>query len=100
VVEDKSKGVLVNMPSVSLAGNAGQTDYSSSIAAVAPMTVSWSKDLACFGICIVCIAPKLVGTAMAVILSWMMGLMFRTSETKYAELRQPIIEVTDTQPSD
>ena len=65
MVETKSKGVIVNISSVSRAGNAGQTNYSASKAAVATMTVSWSKELARFGIRTGCIAPGLVETAMA-----------------------------------
>lgn len=65
MVETKSKGVIVNISSVSRAGNVGQTNYSASKAAVATMTVSWSKELARFGIRTGCIAPGLVETAMA-----------------------------------
>jgi 3-oxoacyl-[acyl-carrier protein] reductase len=65
MVETKSKGVVVNISSVSRAGNAGQTNYSASKAAVATMTVSWAKELARFGIRTGCIAPGLVETAMA-----------------------------------
>ena len=65
MVETKSKGVIVNISSVSRAGNAGQTNYSASKAAVATMTVTWSKELARFGIRTGCIAPGLVETAMA-----------------------------------
>jgi 3-oxoacyl-[acyl-carrier protein] reductase len=65
MVETKSTGVIVNISSVSRAGNAGQTNYSASKAAVATMTVSWAKELARFGIRTGCIAPGLVETAMA-----------------------------------
>lgn len=65
MVATKSKGVIVNISSVSRAGNAGQTNYSASKAAVATMTVSWGKELARFGIRTGCIAPGLVETAMA-----------------------------------
>ena len=65
MVGTKSKGVIVNISSVSRAGNAGQTNYSASKAAVATMTVSWAKELARFGIRTGCIAPGLVETAMA-----------------------------------
>ena len=65
MVETNSKGVIVNISSVSRSGNAGQTNYSASKAAVATMTVSWSKELARFGIRTGCIAPGLVETAMA-----------------------------------
>jgi 3-oxoacyl-[acyl-carrier protein] reductase len=65
MVETKSQGVIINLSSVSRAGNMGQTNYSASKAAVATMTVSWGKELARFGIRTGCIAPGLVDTAMA-----------------------------------
>ncbi|GGD53471.1 SDR family oxidoreductase [Lacimicrobium alkaliphilum] len=65
MVETQSKGVIVNISSVSRAGNAGQSNYSASKAAVAAMTVTWAKELARFGIRTGCIAPGLVETAMA-----------------------------------
>jgi len=65
MVETQSKGVIVNISSVSRAGNVGQTNYSASKAAVATMTVSWAKELARFGIRTGCIAPGLEETAMA-----------------------------------
>ncbi|WP_166425206.1 SDR family oxidoreductase [Paraglaciecola sp. 20A4] len=65
IIESKSDGVIINISSVSRAGNIGQTNYSASKAAVATMTVSWGKELARFGIRTGCIAPGLVETAMA-----------------------------------
>ncbi len=65
MIESKSDGVIINISSVSRAGNMGQTNYSASKAAVATMTVSWAKELARFGIRTGCIAPGLVETAMA-----------------------------------
>ncbi|ALS98587.1 SDR family oxidoreductase [Lacimicrobium alkaliphilum] len=65
MVETQSKGVIINISSVSRAGNAGQSNYSASKAAVAAMTVTWAKELARFGIRTGCIAPGLVETAMA-----------------------------------
>lgn len=65
MIETNSKGVIINLSSVSRAGNVGQTNYSASKAAVATMTVSWGKELARFGIRTGCIAPGLVETAMA-----------------------------------
>lgn len=64
MVDTGSKGVIINISSVSRAGNMGQTNYSASKAAVATMTVSWGKELARFGIRAACIAPGLVDTAM------------------------------------
>ncbi|WP_133471183.1 SDR family oxidoreductase [Paraglaciecola marina] len=65
MVETKSQGVIINISSVSRAGNMGQTNYSASKAAVSTMTVSWAKELGRFGIRTGCIAPGLVETAMA-----------------------------------
>jgi 3-oxoacyl-[acyl-carrier protein] reductase len=65
MIETQSKGVIINISSVSRAGNAGQSNYSASKAAVAAMTVTWAKELARFGIRTGCIAPGLVETAMA-----------------------------------
>ncbi|MGS2719013.1 SDR family oxidoreductase [Paraglaciecola aestuariivivens] len=65
MINSKSKGVIINISSVSRAGNIGQTNYSATKAAVATMTVSWGKELARFGIRTGCIAPGLVETAMA-----------------------------------
>lgn len=59
------EGVIINVSSVSRAGNMGQTNYSASKAAVATMTVTWAKELARFGIRAACIAPGLVDTDMA-----------------------------------
>jgi 3-oxoacyl-[acyl-carrier protein] reductase len=65
MIELGCEGVLINLSSVSRAGNMGQTNYSASKAAVATMTVTWAKELAKFGIRAACIAPGLVDTAMA-----------------------------------
>lgn len=65
MVNTESQGVIINISSVSRAGNMGQTNYSASKSAVATMTVSWGKELARFGIRTGCIAPGLVDTAMA-----------------------------------
>lgn len=65
MIELGCEGVIINLSSVSRAGNMGQTNYSASKAAVATMTVTWAKELAKFGIRAACIAPGLVDTAMA-----------------------------------
>ncbi|MFT4939302.1 MAG: 3-oxoacyl-[acyl-carrier protein] reductase [Paraglaciecola sp.] len=65
MIETASKGVIINLSSVSRAGNMGQTNYSASKAAVATMTVSWAKELARYGIRTGCIAPGLAETPMA-----------------------------------
>ncbi|GAA0857317.1 SDR family oxidoreductase [Aliiglaciecola litoralis] len=65
MIETQSEGVIINLSSVSRAGNMGQTNYSASKSAVSTMTVSWAKELARHNIRTGCIAPGLVNTAMA-----------------------------------
>ena len=65
MIATHSKGVIINLSSVSRAGNMGQSNYSASKAAVAAMTVTWAKELTRHGIRTGCIAPGLVDTAMA-----------------------------------
>ncbi len=79
MVETKSEGVIINISSVSRAGNMGQTNYSASKAAVSTMTVTWAKELARFGIRTGCIAPGLVDTAMAAQMRPEMLEMFKKS---------------------
>lgn len=61
----QSQGVIINISSVSRAGNIGQSNYSASKSAVATMTVTWARELARYGIRTGCIAPGLVETDMA-----------------------------------
>jgi 3-oxoacyl-[acyl-carrier protein] reductase len=55
-------GVIVNISSVSRAGNAGQSNYSATKAGVAAMAVTWAKELARFGIRAAAIAPGFIRT--------------------------------------
>ena len=55
-------GVIVNVSSVSRAGNAGQTNYSATKAGVAAMTVVWAKELARYGIRVGAVAPGFIRT--------------------------------------
>ncbi len=57
-------GVIINISSVSRAGNFGQTNYSAAKAGVDAMTVTWSKELARYGIRCAAIAPGYVNTEM------------------------------------
>jgi 3-oxoacyl-[acyl-carrier protein] reductase len=50
-------GVIINVSSISQAGNMGQTNYSAAKAGVSAMTVVWSKELARYGIRSAAIAP-------------------------------------------
>jgi 3-oxoacyl-[acyl-carrier protein] reductase len=57
-------GLIVNISSVSRAGNMGQTNYSAAKAAVAAMTVTWAKELARHKIRCAAIAPGFTATEM------------------------------------
>jgi 3-oxoacyl-[acyl-carrier protein] reductase len=60
----KTGGVIINISSVSRAGNFGQTNYSAAKAGVDAMTVTWSKELARYGIRCAAIAPGYTNTEM------------------------------------
>ena len=57
-------GVIVNVSSISRAGNVGQTNYTASKAGVAAMTVVWAKELARYGIRVGAVAPGFIRTPM------------------------------------
>lgn len=59
-----SRGCIINMSSVSRAGNFGQSNYSASKAGVVALTVVWAKELARHGIRVNAIAPGFVKTEM------------------------------------
>jgi 3-oxoacyl-[acyl-carrier protein] reductase len=64
MIELGNGGLIINISSVSRAGNMGQTNYSAAKAGVATMAVSWAKELARHGIRAAAIAPGFVGTEM------------------------------------
>ncbi len=64
MIESNSSGVIVNMSSISRAGNAGQSNYAASKAGVAALTVTWARELARYGIRCVGIAPGVFETEM------------------------------------
>ncbi len=59
----RTKGVVVNISSVSASGNAGQSAYSASKAGVNALTRVWAKELAPLGIRVVAVAPGYIDTA-------------------------------------
>lgn len=63
MIEDED-GVVVNMSSVSRAGNKGQTCYSASKAGVDAMTATWAQELSQYGIRVGAVAPGFVDTPM------------------------------------
>lgn len=64
MVRDKHPGLIINTSSISRLGNPGQTAYSATKAAIEAMTVTWSQELAVYGIRVVAIAPGFVETSM------------------------------------
>jgi len=62
MVMRRTAGVVVNISSVSAAGNAGQIAYSSAKAAVNAMTVTLAKELGRWGIRCNAVAPGFIGT--------------------------------------
>ena len=55
-------GVIINISSISKAGNAGQSNYSAAKSGVTALAVTWAKELARFGIRAAAIAPGFTRT--------------------------------------
>lgn len=64
MVEGGSKGVIINISSISQAGNIGQSNYAAAKAGVCAMTVTWAQELARYGIRVAAIAPGFSETQM------------------------------------
>lgn len=62
MVKLRQGGVIVNISSVSRAGNAGQSNYSAAKAGVAALTAVWAKELARYGVRVGAIAPGFTQT--------------------------------------
>ena len=57
-------GVMVLMSSIAAEGNFGQTNYSATKAGVRAMAVTWSQELARYGVRVAAVAPGFIGTPM------------------------------------
>jgi 3-oxoacyl-[acyl-carrier protein] reductase len=64
IERDIKPGVIVNISSISKAGNMGQGNYSAAKAGLASDTVVWAKELAKYGIRVGAIAPGFIATPM------------------------------------
>ena len=64
MINTGSEGVIINISSISRAGNFGQTNYSAAKSGVAAMAVTWAKELARFSIRTGVIAPGFIATDM------------------------------------
>jgi 3-oxoacyl-[acyl-carrier protein] reductase len=64
MIKKGNQGVIINISSISKAGNIGQSNYSAAKAGVAAMAVTWAKELARFGIRSAAIAPGFIATEM------------------------------------
>ncbi|MDR5860501.1 SDR family oxidoreductase [Halomonas eurihalina] len=64
MIEAGREGVIVNISSISRAGNKGQSNYSAAKAGVAALTVTWAGELARHGIRVGGVAPGFIETEM------------------------------------
>lgn len=64
MIECGRGGVIINISSISRAGNIGQTNYAAAKAGVSAMTVTWAKELARYNIRVAAIAPGFCDTRM------------------------------------
>lgn len=64
MIESRTAGAIINISSISRAGNIGQTNYSAAKAGVASATVTWARELARYGIRVAGVAPGFIETEM------------------------------------
>lgn len=62
MIKKRTKGVIINVSSISANGNAGQTAYSAAKAGVIALTKTWAKELNPLGIRVAGIAPGFTKT--------------------------------------
>ena len=64
MIQKKVSGCIINISSISKAGNMGQSNYSAAKAGVAALATVWAKELARYGIRAAGIAPGFIATDM------------------------------------
>lgn len=64
MVEAQHEGVIVNISSISRAGNMGQSNYAATKAAVVALSTTWAKELARYNIRVGSVAPGFIKTEM------------------------------------
>lgn len=64
MIESGNAGVIINISSISRAGNAGQSNYAAAKAGVAALTTTWARELSRYGIRCAGIAPGVFETEM------------------------------------
>ncbi|WP_250658738.1 SDR family oxidoreductase [Alkalimarinus coralli] len=64
MIQNNNQGCIINISSISQAGNMGQTNYSAAKAGVSAMSVTWAKELARYGIRSMAVAPGFIATEM------------------------------------
>ncbi len=64
MIENNCDGIIVNISSISRAGNPGQSNYAAAKAGVAALTVTWAREFARYGIRCAAIAPGVIETEM------------------------------------
>ena len=62
MIKKRNKGVIINIGSISSKGNAGQTAYAASKAAIIAMSNVWAKELGAFGIRSAVVSPGFIDT--------------------------------------
>jgi 3-oxoacyl-[acyl-carrier protein] reductase len=62
MLRERRKGVIVNISSIAAQGNAGQSAYAASKAAIEALTKVWAKELGLFGIRCVAVSPGFSNT--------------------------------------
>ena len=63
MARNRIRGVIVNVSSISAAGNAGQSAYAAAKAGVNALTVTWARELAAFRIRVAGLSPGFSDTA-------------------------------------